>query len=639
MDWSPFAALIVLAYLVALAIALHLGDTERWRDRITDRFVYGVPWGTIVTIALVLSVYLFVQGGYRHWYEPVVLPFRAWSYLYPVGILTAGFSHSSAGHLIGNLVGTVALAPIAEYAWGHYPGGSRRDPERRQSRDLRNQRGGTDELGKRVTTRVQCALETPLIRAVVAFPAAVVCLGLLTALFAVGPVIGFSGVVFAFGGFAIVRYPITTIVALSVASVVSTTYYALQSPIVRAGISGSAPSPPGWATIAVQGHALGILIGVLLGLALLYDRGVRPDVGRVLLAMLVYGMGRGLWAIYWFEGNGVYVLFRGLGVSLVVLLAVAVAIAATASDRPFPEALASLPRSPTTRQVAAIWLGLLATLVALAAVFSVVFDWQTTIVVAVTGGAALFLALPAIWALSPIELDDLPSGRQTAFGALLAVLILISVPAMLPNLVTVGDDPVPNEQSITVEGYSVTYAEDVRNRMIPAIDLPVVANRTTVPTSGVIVVNEDRHIWTTALSKQYLASEGSGSITVGGVGWRETVDVERSGWSVTGNDSAYAVDLAHDGDTVRTFTSSPAVGSPVIEGHRVAVVPGENRFRLQVYEDGEIVGDAKIPTVGSETVIGPLTLRTARVDDRVTIIATADETRVPIAQHETYRTD
>lgn len=39
--------------------------------------------------------------------------------------------------------------------------------------------------------------------------------GVLASLFALGPVIGFSGVVFALWGFALVFYPVTTIAALT----------------------------------------------------------------------------------------------------------------------------------------------------------------------------------------------------------------------------------------------------------------------------------------------------------------------------------------------------------------------------------------------------------------------------------------
>jgi membrane associated rhomboid family serine protease len=632
MSPSPFAVLIALTYAGALVVAYYLGDGDRWRERLTDRLYYGVPWGSLLSVAFVLAVYLFVQGGLANWHDPTVIPFRAWSYLYPTGILTAGFAHSSSGHLIGNLVGTLALAPIAELAWGHYPGGSRRTADIGSAAPSSD---GNDAGGWRL--RAQMLLERPPVRAFVVFPLAVLLLGLLTAVFALGPVIGFSGVVFAFGGFALIRYPIGTLVALLLSSVLSTTYYAAQYPIVHGEISGSAPSAPWWATIAVQGHALGVLLGVVLGLALAYHRDLRLDAGRVLLAMVVYGTTRNLWAIYWYEGNGSYVLFRGLGVSLVVLLGVIVAIAATASDRPIPDAIRRLPRSPTPTQIAVGWLATLAVLVAGVIVAAVAFSWPLPPVAATSVGLAIVLSLPAIWALSSIELDEVPSGRQAAFGALVALLILLAVPATLPNLVTVGHDPVPNEEALHVEGYTVTYAEDTRDRMIPAIDLPAVRNRTTVRTSGVIVVNEERSIWTNALSKQYLASEGDGSVTVGGVGWRETIHAERMGWTLTGNETVYAVDLSHDGERIRAFTSDPQRATPRIANHTVVVAPTETDFQLRVFRDGERVGAAPTPAVGNATSVGALTFRTEQVDDRITIVAIADGTRVPIAQRETYR--
>jgi membrane associated rhomboid family serine protease len=630
---SPFAILVALTYAGALVVALYLGDGDRWRGQLTDRLYYGVPWGTLVTVTFVLAVYLFVQGGLSNWHDPTVIPFRAWSYLYPTGILTAGFAHSSSSHLVGNLVGTLALAPIAEFAWGHYSGGSRRSSEADSTGGSPSDVDGSDEW----RARLRELQETPRVRAFVLFPLAALVLGLFTAVFALGPVIGFSGVVFAFGGFALVRYPIGTLVALLLSSVLSTTYYAAQYPIVHGEISGSAPSAPWWASIAVQGHALGILLGVVLGLALAHRRNRRLDAGRVLLAMVVYGMTRNLWAIYWYEGNGNYVLYRGLGVSLVVVLGVIVALAASASDRPIPEAVADLPRSPTVNQVAGAWLAVLGVLVVAIVAAAVAFAWPLLAVAAVAVGGALVLALPAIWTLSPIELDEVPSGRQAAFGALIAVLLLVAVPAMLPNLVTVGHDPVPNDQALAVEGYSVTYAEDTRDRMIPAIDLPAVRNRTTVRTSGVIVVNEERSIWTNALSKQYLASEGDGAVTVGGVGWRETIHADRVGWSLTGNDTVYAVDLSHDGETIRAFTSQPRRATPTVSNHTVVIVPTREEFQLRVFRDGEQLGTAIVPSVGNATSVGELTLRTERIDDRATIVASANGTRVPIAQRETYR--
>jgi len=629
---SPYAVLIVATYAVALAIVWYLGDGDRWRDQLTDRLWYGVPWGTLVSIAFVLAVYLFVQGGLRHWHDPTVIPFRAWSYLYPLGLLTAGFSHSSSGHLVGNLIGTIALAPIAEFAWGHYPGGSR------SSRDAGSTTAASYGLGQSppLRDRLRTWVGTPWIRAFVCFPGVVLALGLATALFAVGPVIGFSGVVFAFGGFALVRYPIGTLVAILLSSVLSTTYYAIQYPIVYGEISGSPPSVPWWATIAVQGHALGILFGVVLGLVLLHRRSVTPNLGRVLVAMVIYGMTEGLWAVYWFEGNGVYVLYRGLGVALVVGLAVLVTLAVASSDRPLPATLASLPRSPTPKHLAA---GVLATLVlAVAATVGYAFLAGVPFVVPlVIGGLALVLAMPALAVLAPVTFDAAPTGRQASVTVLVIVLVLVAAPATIPNLVTVGDDPVPNDQSIEFQGYSITYAEDVRNQMIPAIEFPTVANETSVPTSGVIVVNEDRHIWTTALSKQYLASEGDGTVTVGGVGWRETVYADRVGWTVTGNDTAYVIDLGRGDESVRAFTSPERRAQPVIANHSVGVVPTRDRFELRVYRNNSTVGSSPIPAIGNDTQVGPLTFSTGQSEDLVTVFAIANGTRVQIAQRETYR--
>ncbi|AGN02907.1 Rhomboid family protein [Salinarchaeum sp. Harcht-Bsk1] len=629
---SPYAVLIVATYAVALAIAWYLGDGDRWRKRLTDRFWYGVPWGTLVSIAFVLAVYLFVQGGIEHWHDPTVIPFRAWSYLYPVGLLTAGFAHSSSGHLVGNLMGTIALAPIAEYAWGHYPGGSRSTTSDRSTDQATDRLDGTPRLRERLQTWTTI----PWVRAFVCFPGAVLALGLLTALFAVGPVIGFSGVVFAFAAFALVRYPIATLVAILLSGVLSTTYYAIQYPVVYAEISGSAPSVPWWATIAVQGHALGILLGVVLGLALMHHRSVAPNVNRVFLAMLVYGMSEGLWAVYWFEGNGVYVLYRGLGVSLVVGLAVLVALAVTSSDRPVTATLARLPRSPTPSQVAIGFLALLALAVTATGGYSIVAG-KSFVVLVVVGLFALVLAVPAVAVLAPVTFDAAPTGFQSTFTVLVVVLVLVAIPATIPNLVTVGDDPVPSDQSIEVDGYSITYAEDVRNQMIPAIELPAVANETAVPTSGVIVVNEERHIWTTALSKQYLASEGDGSVTVGGVGWRETVHADRIGWTVTGNDTAYAIDLSHGNESIRAYSSPEQRAQPVIENHTVGLVPARDRFELRVYQNNSTVGRSPIPAIGNDTQVGPITFSTGQSNDLVTIFAIADGTRVQIAQRETYR--
>ena len=541
-----YAVGVVGALLVSLLVAWY-ADRSRGEPgrRLRTRFLLGVPWGTLVSVGVVLAVYLFVQRGIVHWNDPVTLPFRAWSYLYPVGIVAAAFSHGGPGHLLGNLTGTLVLAPIVEYAWGHYP----------------NERGAHSFSSWRTN---------PYVRAFVLFPAAVVAVGLFTGLFAIGPVIGFSGVVFAFAGFALVHYPLTTVVAaLGGQAILNRVYRVVLSPVVTAGTSGSPPGPPWWAAIAVQGHALGLLVGVLLGVAVARRRDRAAGALRVWLAVLAFAVAQGLWAVYWFRGDGEYVLYQGVGLALVAALAALVTVAVTASDRSLP-----LP-----------------------------------------GGA---------------------SRRQAATVVLVIALAALAGPAIPVNALTVADDGAPPpDRSVTVDGYAVTYAEDVRNRMIPAFDVSLFGEDTDVRTSGVIVVNRDRHIWTRAVSKQRLAHGGSATVRVGGVGWASTVDVRRTGWTATGGDAAYHVWLRAEGDPPRhAFNSSPATAEPQIRGKNVSVVAAESgEFALRVTQANRTVAERPLPAENESVTVEDL--RIERRDDA--LYAVTDGTRVRVAEKETYR--
>ncbi|WP_267639340.1 rhomboid family intramembrane serine protease [Haloarchaeobius amylolyticus] len=304
------AVFVVVTLSVSLAVVALLdrpGGT--WGQHLRGRLVMGVPWGTLVSVVFVVAVYLFVQDGWNHWYDPVTLPFRAWSYLYPTGMVLAPFSHADAGHLTGNMIGTLVLAPIAEYAYGHFP-------EERGSHSFADWTAN------------------PWVRALVVFPGVVLLVGLGTSLFALGPVIGFSGVVFAFAGFALVRYPMTTVVAvLGGQRVLSLLYSSLQNPIITTTAQPSPPSPPWWAGIAIQGHALGLFLGIMLGVFVFYRRDTRPSALRIWLAVLFFAVAKNLWAIYWFLGNETYRLFRGPGLAMVVALAIVVATALHLRER------------------------------------------------------------------------------------------------------------------------------------------------------------------------------------------------------------------------------------------------------------------------------------------------------------------
>ncbi|MFC6794531.1 hypothetical protein ACFQFH_09530 [Halobaculum halobium] len=137
---------------------------------------------------------------------------------------------------------------------------------------------------------------------------------------------------------------------------------------------------------------------------------------------------------------------------------------------------------------------------------------------------------------------------------------------MFVNLVAVDDEPLPGDP-VEVRGYSVTYAENVENGMVSVIDVDAFGETTSVTTSGVVVRNPDRGVWTTAVSKGRLAFSGRQRVVVGGVGWREVVTVTRRGWTTVGGDGpAYRVTLAHGNETTLAFRSNASTAEPQIGG-------------------------------------------------------------------------
>jgi membrane associated rhomboid family serine protease len=543
-SWLPLWQLLILGGIaVSLAVVARLvGLDGRWRELLTERFVYGVPWGTAITCAALAAVYLFLQGGWWHPKHPLIVPFRAWSYLYPLGIVTAPFTHSGLGHLTGNLVATLAYAPLVEYAWGHYP---------------------------RETVADDSGLANPLVR-ILLFPVGVFLVGLLTSLFAVGPVIGFSGVVFAFAGFALVRYPIAAVVALAGRGVIDLLYRALRSPVTEASGGGRTFTTPWWANIAIQGHALGLFLGVALGWLYVRRRDRRPSPGRLWLAVLIFAVGQSLWALYWYRGGVSYVLFRGAGVVAVFLLATLVTAAVTASDDVLVGSL-SLPR----------------------------LDGSITV--------------------------DL-RGREAAAGLLLALTIATAAAAIPVNLATVSGGP--TGEGVEIRDYEITYAEGVPDQYVSAVQISAFGETTQVNTSGVIVVSERRKVFRTAIPKQRLAFQGRGEVVVGGVGWRRSLTVNRLAWNPTGNASVYKVFInPQGGDRRQVYTSEPSVADPRIDGRRVAVHPARQAFDLVVLRGNRTLGATTLPTAGSNVTAGGLTFNRTKGS----IYAMRGGTRVKIA--------
>jgi membrane associated rhomboid family serine protease len=551
MDTLPvdllFRLAVVAALLVSVAVAFLVDRPSVFGARLRERFVLGVPWGTLLSAGFVLAVYLLLQGGLRNWYSPVTIPFRAWSYFYPTGVLTAAFAHNGANHLIGNLIGTLTLAPLAEYAWGHFP-------RRRGSQTFSSFR------------------TNPYVRGFVAFPAAVIAVGFLTSVFAIGPIIGFSGVVFAFAGVALVNYPLGTVIALVGGGALRLVYNALRTPTLVA-MGRPAYISPWWADIAIQGHALGLLIGVLLGLWIVRTRRAddRPSARRLWLGALLVAVEQSLWAVYWFRGGETYVLYRAAGVVLVALLAVLVVLAVVARDDPL-------------------------------------FEWEL--------GAD----------------SGVVRNWQVAAGVLLLATAAVAGPAVPANLFTAEAGELPGEER-TVRDYEVTYAENVENGLVSAVDVEAFGETTAVNTSGVIVRSTDRGIWTTAVPKGRLAFTGRVAVRLGGVGWRETVYAQRDGWQVLGAGAAYRVGLG-DRDAMQVvYTSEPVTAEPTLAGRNVTVVPTREAYRLRVTRhNGSVNETVAFPGKNeSVTVDG---LRFDRNVSRVTV--SYNGTRLRLLTQETY---
>jgi len=497
---------LVVAIIASVGILVHLRRPGRLVDSLGERFVGGVPWGTLIVCWLLIVVYYGLQGGLATPNDPVVLPFRAWSYFDPFGMLLAGFSHASFSHLTGNLLGTLVFGTLAEYWWGHY---TAVDSDR-----------STDTLLGRLWV-------TPAVRATIIFPTLVVGVGIFGTLVALGPIIGFSTVVFAFAGFALVRYPLVVVIASVGQGVLSRLLDAALAP-QQIAVAESSFSTPWFASIAVQGHAIGLILGVLIGLGLLWYRDEpRPPASHVWAGVLLFAVSRSLWAVYWFRGNDVYVLYRALGLALVFVLVAIVTYAVVARDEPM------VPTQATPNP-------------------------QTL-----------------------IERFDSMTYRQFGLIILLGGALIVAAPAVPVNLTTAGDAPLPGEP-IEVDGYEITYGEDVPDGQLSVIPLEGFGESTQLNTSGVIVRHTDRHIWSTETSAGRLADSGETTVRLGGPRWDETVTVDREGWQTVGGGSTYRVSLTHDNDTRTPFASEPATADPVIGGHRVSINATTEEFLVAV---------------------------------------------------------
>ncbi|ADD07129.1 rhomboid family protein [Natrialba magadii ATCC 43099] len=662
-----FAVIIVavLALSVVVVSRLHRSGTH-WHDVAQQRLLFGVPWGSLVVIAIVVAVYLFVQDGITNLTEPVTIPYRAWSYFTPLGIATASFSHASLGHLTGNLAGAAVAAPIAEYAWGHFPGRDRADNT--HSHD--GERGG-------VRSQLESLRTTPWIRAFVLFPLAVVVLSFVTSLFGLGPVIGFSSIIFAFAGFAIVHYPIATLIAtVAVQSALLTVSRALQDAVSVYVATPSPASAPSWAGIAIQGHALGFFIGLVLGLLVLKRRNERPNPFHLWLAVLLYAFSKGLWQIYWFGEGNTYLLFRGPGVAIVVILALVITLASAAPDRPVPKrpvrrlfrrltGADSRKGRPPSESSSVGNEGPDAS-----------HHSRTERVLelsGVGGGGESESKVEVededepVSPSSDVSGDSLDRIRELSIGAtpnsgeeshtqtpaettasrmtqrgvaflavalVLAVLAGMAIPVNLAVVESASDGTAPG--AIEVDDYVIEYDENASNQLVSGIGLDVAIDDAGLAGSGVIVSNERHSIWLEAVTKEQLEATGYETVIVGEPGWRETVHVERTGWEPVGGESVYQVWLWLDGDEENrqlAHESEESIAEAIINDRTVTLGSDDGEFVLEVEEiETETTSTTAVPDENGSVEAGGVVFE--RTED--TLVASSDGTEVVIATMEDH---
>ncbi len=611
---------LVATVVSTLLFAWYAGG-GRWRDRVSDRLLYGVPWGTLVVVAVNVAFYLLAQGGFNDFTDPLFFPYVSWSYFYPLGMLTAGIAHGSAGHILGNMAGTLVLGSVAEYAWGHRPPSAWGDRV-----------GGL--AGRFDVRHHEGYLDNPWVRALAVFPGALLGCALVTSFLSLGPGLGFSGAVFGIIGFAVVMAPLAAVVGIVATSALGQLVTALRQPIVRAGIESGPPSPPAWAGIGFQAHMLGFLLGVLVAVGVLVVRERHPSAERVFFATAVVGLAQSLWLISLPADSETFVLYRGAGTILVVVLSVLVAVAAGGRRQALPKPLSRLPRSPTRRQLAVVWLLVLGLFGGLGILAAVVTGESVAAAVVSVILVTVILALPALPPLLPDRLLASPiSRRGAAVGVIALFAVAVGLVGVPYGFILVDDPEIEGANGVTVGDYQVAYVENATTGHSVAGDV-IDEEALQSEISGVVVISDQREMWTTGVRPAALAFQGNASLQVGGLGWHESIKAQRQGWSVVGNDSAYVVDLVVDGKRTRSYTGEAVRADLRVDGHHLSVVPGEDDFGVRVTRNGTTVGTATVPEVNATATAGPLAFVTEQRGGGRAVFAESNGTRIRVATRD-----
>jgi len=223
-----------------------------------------------------------------------------------------------------------------------------------------------------------------------------------------------------------------------------------------------------------------------------------------------------------------------------------------------------------------------------------------------------------------------PGVRTLGVTIVVVALIVVSIPAIPLNVAPVGEEPAPNT-AVEIRDYTVGYAENVPDGYAAAASAPFIGAYPTINRTGVIVVSEQRRIWTRQIGWQQLQNRGRSSFDVGGLGWRETVTADWNGWSVRGNASVYEVALrVDDGPWRQSFRSPERTADVRIANRSVSLRPAEDNFEVVVVMGNETLDVAPVPAEDIQLTVGGLTISR----QGSTLFAGADGTRVPIAERK-----
>ncbi|AGB17212.1 hypothetical protein Halru_2634 [Halovivax ruber XH-70] len=640
---------------IGLAVALGLGyllrsvDLGRWRRRLSSRLIFGVPWGTAVTVSVLVAFYLFAQHGFAHWERPVTYPYISWSYFYPTGWLTAGIAHGSPAHLVSNTTATVVFGVIAEYTWGHYPP-SERERTDEPDRAPDHQDGGSAGPGRRVgpadaerragpaervgpSPRSGGWLSNPWVRALVAFPGTLFAIALLTSAFSLGPGLGFSGAVYAIVAFTLLVAPRLAVGGVVASAALGVLYDALANPIVTAGIESGAPSPPGWAGVGFQAHLLGFLVGAIVAIAVLRTRERTPATGAIFGALVLVGLAQSVWLLVWPGGSDTYTLYRGVGVTFLLVLAVVVSVAATGPTRRLPRPFATVPRMPSRKRLAIVWVGLLTVVLGLFVAAPLAMGEASGFVVGIFLVAYALLVIPAIPPLLPDRLTDGPIDYRQAALVTLCVLAAVVAVVGVPYGFTLIDGEPTGSGAVDVGEYTVTYEENASiDRTMLGFPEEAQSNATY---DGLLVASDDHEVFTIGERADVIAYDGEATVAVGGPGEYETVHAERTGWEVLGNETVYAVDLVVDSERTRSYVTEPVETGVQFDETQVLLAPTADGFEVRFEQDGETTA-VPVPEVNQTQSVGPFVVRKESGEDTDRITVSRDGVTTPIAERETY---